>query len=67
MYKVILKEIFDYAKNLRSDLIQFKYQDEEVYKILKQIIFLNKKYDFCSFYYYCSDQKLMLNGGITYL
>ena len=60
LYKVILNEIFDYAKNLSSDLIQFKYQDEQVYKILKQIIFLNKKYDFCSFYYYCSDQKLML-------
>ncbi len=60
LYKIVIKKIFAYAKNLKSDLIQIKYLDEEVYKILKKIIFLNKKYNFCSFYYYCSDQKLTL-------
>ncbi len=60
LYKIIIKKIFAYAKNLKSDLIQIKYLDEEVYKILKQIIFLNKNYNFCSFYYYSSDQKLIL-------
>ena len=60
LYKIIIKKIFTYAKNLKSDLIQIKYLDEEVYKILKQIIFFKKNYNFCSFYYYSSDQRLIL-------
>lgn len=60
LFKILIKEIFTYAKKLKSDLIQIKYLDEEIYRILKKIIFLNKNYNFCSFYYYTSDQNLMV-------
>jgi hypothetical protein len=58
-YEMIIKKIFIYSKNLNSDLIQIKYLDEKIFKILKQIIILNKNYDYCSFFYYSPDQNLI--------
>ena len=59
-YETIIEKVFIYAKNLKIDLIQIKYLDDEVYKIFKQIIFLNKNYNYCSFYYHSPNQDLKI-------
>jgi len=59
LYKLILKKIFIYSKNIDSDLIEIKYIDESIFKILKKIIIFNRNRKFCSFYYYSKDKNLI--------
>jgi hypothetical protein len=60
LYKIIIKEIFIYSKNLNSDLIELKYIDENIFSLFKKILLFHRKYKHCSFYFYSHDKNTNL-------